>query len=82
MSTTIVSAPGKVLLAGGYLVLDQKYSGLVIAISSRFYTLIRSGDLNDSRIRVRSPQFLEAEWNYDVDQDGVVNPAEKYVPLI
>jgi phosphomevalonate kinase len=34
---TVVSAPGKVLVAGGYLVLDPAYSGLVIATSSRFY---------------------------------------------
>ncbi|ORY26808.1 hypothetical protein BCR39DRAFT_540302 [Naematelia encephala] len=40
--TTIVSAPGKVLLAGGYLVLDRSYSGLVVATSSRFYTSITS----------------------------------------
>ncbi|THH07989.1 hypothetical protein EW145_g3017 [Phellinidium pouzarii] len=33
---TVVSASGKVLLAGGYLVLDQKYSGTVVSTSSRF----------------------------------------------
>jgi len=37
---TIISAPGKVLFAGGYLVLDRLYSGLVIATSSRFYCYI------------------------------------------
>ncbi|KAJ1962298.1 phosphomevalonate kinase [Dipsacomyces acuminosporus] len=29
-STTLASAPGKVLVVGGYLVLDQNYSGLVV----------------------------------------------------
>ncbi|KAF0977774.1 hypothetical protein FDP41_003096 [Naegleria fowleri] len=37
---TIVSAPGKVLITGGYLVLDPNYSGLVLSTSSRFYTTI------------------------------------------
>lgn len=37
---TIVSAPGKVLLAGGYLVLDRAYTGLVVATSSRFYASV------------------------------------------
>lgn len=37
---TIVSAPGKVLVAGGYLVLDRRYTGLVVATSSRFYCVV------------------------------------------
>lgn len=40
--TTCISAPGKVLVAGGYLVLDQRYDGLVLATSSRFYTVVRN----------------------------------------
>lgn len=42
MSPTIVSAPGKVLVAGGYLVLDRQYTGLVVATSSRFYCIVSS----------------------------------------
>lgn len=57
----VISAPGKVLIAGGYLVLDPKYSGVVVSTSSRFYTIIReSGE--SSLIQVRSPQFIDAEW--------------------
>ena len=58
---TVISASGKVLLAGGYLVLDQKYSGVVVSTSSRFYTVIDK--LNNGRegeIAVRSPQFKGA----------------------
>ncbi|KAJ3331239.1 phosphomevalonate kinase [Blyttiomyces sp. JEL0837] len=73
-SRTIVSAPGKVLIAGGYLVLDQKYSGFVVGTSSRFYTsVVKRGDgfaPNDVNIKVRSPQFLDGEWNYDVHFAG------------
>lgn len=34
------SASGKVLLTGGYLVLDQKYSGLVSGVSARFHSSV------------------------------------------
>lgn len=75
--TTIVSAPGKVLLAGGYLVLDPTYSGLVVATSSRFYCIIRPSPFSSSRlstnsssggISVRAGQFPEdvSTWRYSV----------------
>ena len=35
---TIVSAPGKMLMAGGYLVLDPHHIGLVIGVNARFYS--------------------------------------------
>ncbi|KAI0081220.1 Phosphomevalonate kinase [Panus rudis PR-1116 ss-1] len=41
---TVVSSPGKVLLAGGYLVLDPAYSGVVVSTSSRFYTVVSNSD--------------------------------------
>lgn len=64
---TVVSSSGKVLLAGGYLVLDPAYSGIVVSTSSRFYTSISGqGPSGANQIRVRSPQFLNATWNYSV----------------
>jgi phosphomevalonate kinase len=80
MSTTIVSAPGKVLAAGGYLVLDQQYSGVVISTSSRFYTVIQTASCSANQIVVRSPQFNQAEWKYSVvyDTAGIlVNPQDR-----
>ncbi|RDB16968.1 Phosphomevalonate kinase [Hypsizygus marmoreus] len=72
-SATVVSAPGKVLIAGGYLVLDPKYSGTVVSTSSRFYTVIRDdSSCGASRIRVRSPQFVGAAWDYVVKTEGGV----------
>lgn len=65
-STTVVSASGKVLIAGGYLVLDPKYSGVVVSTSSRFYTVVQSGNRKSSTISVKSPQFMDAVWNYEV----------------
>ena len=84
--TTVVSAPGKVLAAGGYLVLDPIYSGVVISTSSRFYTVIQD-DLSQKaqdgklKIRVKSPQFVNATWAYDVvvaNESGIkVDPASE-----
>ncbi|KAF9924962.1 phosphomevalonate kinase [Linnemannia zychae] len=71
--TTIVSAPGKVLLAGGYLVLDPAFSGLVVATDARFYTLIRPGQHSSTgpfKIVVRSPQFDNATWTYWITLQG------------
>jgi phosphomevalonate kinase len=66
-STTIVSAPGKVLIAGGYLVLDAAYSGVVVSTSSRFYAVIQDAPTPTPLvIRVRSPQFVDATWSYSV----------------
>ncbi|KAI9781605.1 MAG: phosphomevalonate kinase [Geoglossum umbratile] len=57
-----VSAPGKVLLAGGYLVLDRQYSGLVFALDARIHVLATPGA--GPEIIVRSPQFQDAQWRY------------------
>lgn len=62
----VVSAPGKVLIAGGYLVLDPKYSGVVISTSSRFYTVIQDQPKQPFRVNVRSPQFTQAEWETEI----------------
>ncbi|KAL9125978.1 MAG: hypothetical protein Q9217_004893 [Psora testacea] len=75
--TVACSAPGKVLLAGGYLVLDREYTGLVFGLNARIYvhiqTLPTSPDLAKSEIVVRSPQFRDAEWRYgyrNTEEDG------------
>ncbi|KAL7268023.1 phosphomevalonate kinase [Rhizina undulata] len=62
-----VSAPGKVLIAGGYLVLDKDYSGLVFALSARIHTVstAKEGD-KKGIVVVRSPQFENALWEYNV----------------
>mmetsp|Transcript_29312 Transcript_29312/g.44358 ORF Transcript_29312/g.44358 Transcript_29312/m.44358 type:complete len:472 (+) Transcript_29312:120-1535(+) len=73
-SKTTVSAPGKVLLAGGYLVLEAPNPGLVIATDKRFYCTVErsSCDKNTAtqscRISVESPQF-HSIWEYDVNPD-------------
>jgi phosphomevalonate kinase len=71
MSATVVSAPGKVLLAGGYLILDPKYSGIVISTSSRFYSVVSPAS-TPGVITVHSPQFTNAVWKYTVRPDGMI----------
>ena len=66
--TVAVSAPGKVLLAGGYLVLDRKYTALVFGLSARINVVAgaihTSQGVQVNEIVVESPQFLEAQWRY------------------
>ena len=77
---TAVSAPGKVLLAGGYLVLDREYTGLVFGLSARIHVIVQdigtSSGVQLSEIVVQSPQFRDAQWRYGYhqaeDQGGVV----------
>jgi phosphomevalonate kinase len=68
--TRSFSAPGKALLAGGYLVLDKQFKSYVVALSARMHAIV-DGELTDaeySTITVKSPQFKEGEWSYTIDQ--------------
>ncbi|KAM5348195.1 hypothetical protein ACJ41O_008019 [Fusarium nematophilum] len=66
--TIAVSAPGKVFLAGGYLVLDQQYTAFVFGLDARINII--AGEIHTTpgvqltEIVVDSPQFLEAQWRY------------------
>ena len=82
-----VSAPGKVLLAGGYLVLDREYTGLVFGLSARIHVIIKeavTAEGAEPLTVVKSPQFIDAEWRYSTailpDGAGVaVKQLERYV---
>ncbi|KAK1256116.1 hypothetical protein MKX07_008375 [Trichoderma sp. CBMAI-0711] len=68
-ASVAVSAPGKVLLAGGYLVLDRAYTGLVLGLSARINVvageiLATAEGVELREIVVDSPQFLDAQWRY------------------
>jgi phosphomevalonate kinase len=74
--TVVVSAPGKLLLVGGYLVLEEGNVGIPIGVDARFYasctlretatTTAAAGGCS-TLIRVISPQFDYCEWNYEWD---------------
>lgn len=69
-----ISAPGKVLIAGGYLVLERPNIGVTVAATSRFFTTIQLGGLESNisivegcvAIVVQSPQFY-SEYKYSYD---------------
>lgn len=76
-SSIAVSAPGKVLLAGGYLVLDRKYNGLVFGLDARIHVSVKPfkslSGVVFSEILVNSPQFKDAVWEYGyrmAEKDG------------
>ena len=75
-STVAVSAPGKVLFAGGYLVLDRQHTGLVFGLDARIHVHVRWHPHNDhanNQISVGSPQF-GARWAYGFStSDGHVD---------
>ena len=67
-TTVVVSAPGKILLAGGYLVLEEANVGVVVAVDKRFYCECRltrtiSSAVATTTVTVESPQF-GATWKY------------------
>lgn len=75
-----VSSPGKVLIAGGYLILEKENLGITVAGTSRFYATVRTSVHSSSQkqsqtalcIVVRSPQFHESYlYGYNVDTDHI-----------
>lgn len=64
-SPATCSAPGKVLLTGGYLILDRPHAGMVLALNARFASVVEPCTFGDAAatacggllIEVRSPQF-------------------------
>jgi phosphomevalonate kinase len=70
-SSTVISAPGKVFLAGGYLVLDRDYTAIVFGLDARIH--VRANGMptvarfEQPVIHVRSPQFKQSLWRYRYD---------------
>ncbi|KAG0591706.1 hypothetical protein KC19_1G194900 [Ceratodon purpureus] len=78
-SSVVVSAPGKVLITGAYLVLEQPHAGLVVSTSARFFAIVKpihQGLAPDSwswswtDVRVISPQ-LGTETDYKLSHRDV-----------
>lgn len=63
------SAPGKALLAGGYLVIDPQYSAYVTALSACMHLVVTSTkSQGHSTVVVKSPQFTQGLWEYKMVQ--------------
>lgn len=69
-NTITVSAPSKVLISGGYLIIDPEYEGVVLATSARFRTSVRQ--TGGTEIRVKSEQF-GLNVSYDLAGNGKHN---------
>lgn len=67
------SAPGKALLAGGYLVLDPIYKAYVVAVSSRIHSIVTTSNTHKKEgkvhVCVKSEQFGDKPWKYEIDKD-------------
>lgn len=50
-----MSAPGKVLLTGGYLVLDRSYTGTVFALDARIHVIVQQLRRNHRREPATGP---------------------------
>ncbi|KAF2094791.1 Phosphomevalonate kinase [Rhizodiscina lignyota] len=77
---TVVSSPGKVLLCGGFLVLDRAYTGLTFGIDARIHVVVNdiptAPGVTLSEIIVKSPQFRDAVWEYSyrqTEEDGGIH---------
>lgn len=38
---SVASAPGKVLMTGGYLILERPNAGVVLSTNARFYAIVK-----------------------------------------
>jgi phosphomevalonate kinase len=97
MSThCVISAPGKVLITGGYLVLDPAYRGLVLGTNARFYAAIQTTKQQPPLIKptpslqtnqysgfihVNAPQFTDASWVYHIQPGEDSNKNWKLVDV-
>ncbi|CEG81499.1 Putative Phosphomevalonate kinase [Rhizopus microsporus] len=72
----IASAPGKVLITGGYLVLEPEYTGTVIGTSSRFYTVIQPGAnglITNQHQPIHLPKWNSVASNLGDDSASVIS---------
>jgi phosphomevalonate kinase len=85
---TVVSAPGKVMVAGGYVVLERPNAALVAAVSARIYAVVKSIPKADigkpagkMKISVLSVQLEEArEYVLHIDKQWTLEQLSSLSP--
>jgi phosphomevalonate kinase len=84
----VCSAPGKVLITGGYLVLESPNGGLTCAVTARFYTTLSttSSEKNDKdslqlKINVETPQVTDEVLSYELAHAKCENNSSDSVQL-
>jgi phosphomevalonate kinase len=75
MTAVTASAPGKVLITGGYLVLEPAFTGLVLTVSARFRTRVFSSPIpqwaeslvsqSNMAVYVHTPQVSATPSRYE-----------------
>ena len=77
MLSRLVSVPGKVLLTGGYVILNPRYGGLVATTSSRLKSLISATepDTNSSNRGISSCRVVSP--SYGVDQEFSISQSNE-----
>lgn len=77
MQAVVASAPGKVLITGGYLILEKPNAGIVLSTTARFYTIVKplheevkseSWAWGWTDVKVNSPQ-LSRETDYKMSMN-------------
>ena len=71
-TATAVSAPGKVLFTGGYLVLDRNYTGTVFALDARIHVIVQQlqkGKGVKAAVREKTGEIHPLRINYGMYGD-------------
>lgn len=79
-SVTALSAPGKVLLTGGYLVLDRSYTGTVFALDARIHVIVQQ--LRKGHHRDPSPNYIQPEARAPEAEDTVIVRSPQFVDAV
>ncbi|KAK2814440.1 hypothetical protein FQN49_008184 [Arthroderma sp. PD_2] len=88
---TAVSAPGKVLLAGGYLVLDRDYTGSVCALDARIHVVVQQQNIErrsgtdtqaDTQADVQTTAAGSGGAQEDAVQDTVIVRSPQFVDAV
>eukprot|EP01080_Neovahlkampfia_damariscottae_P011492 gene11492-4656_t len=62
-----VSCPGKILISGGYLILDEKYFGIVLGVSSRFHSKIKYNKIDENIVIISKQMNWKGIYKYNDD---------------
>lgn len=79
----VYGAPGKALIAGGYLVLDPSYNSYVTALSSRMHAHCEPIEMTSSLsyLHVSSPQF-GGEWTFSIRENVATESQNRRNPFL
>ena len=77
-----ISAPGKVLIAGGYVVLEHPNLAITISTSSRFYTIIKSKQFTSNLLSLIKSSIASSSSSSSLHVTIVVDSPQFYTRYI